>query len=116
MKKQPHLRNIRQWVANLLVLAMLVGFFEADIPNHLAINSEARASLESLQAEAGVMQAGSIQVDFFKGNKAEALRSQFGKHLFSFEFDVEDGFRIIYMFYAFVGYLFYWTFRHKLQQ
>jgi hypothetical protein len=94
----------------------LADFFQADFSHHFVKNSEAKASLESPQSETRIMQAASIQVDFFKGNKAEALRSQFGKHLFSFEFDVEDGFRLIYMFYAFVGYLFYWTFRHKVQQ
>jgi|GEM_PF-6925306 len=116
MKKPASLRNIRQWVANLLVLAMLLGFFEADVPNHEVVASNSQSEFADLHFANEIMQAGSVQVDFFKGNKAEALRSQFGKHLFSFDFDVEDGFRIIYMFYAFVGYLFYWTLRHKLQQ
>ena len=65
---------------------------------------------------AEALQAVLNQDDFFKGNKAEALKSQFMRHAFSFEFDREDAFRVIYMFYAFVLYLFYFTVRYKLMR
>lgn len=75
------------------------------------------------QAEFGVIQpaeqlflGAAIPENIFNSSNAVAMRSKFAQHFFSFEFDTADGYRVLYMFYAFVLYLFYWTLKHKLHR
>lgn len=117
MKKPASLRNPSQRIARWLFFVMLLGASqvicaEACAQEPVNSASEIAWSFESVED----LQAVLNQDVYFKGNKAEALRSQFMRHAFSLEFDREDAFRVIYMFYAFVLYLFYFTVRYKLMR
>lgn len=117
MKKQVILHVIQQWAANLMLFAVLMCLLQdVRLPAGELQKSVEQAEYGAIEPMEKLFLGAAIPEISFNSSNAMALLSKFAQHLFSFEFDTADGFRVLYMFYAFVLYLFYWTLKHKLHR